>query len=268
MEDKIKETAQVKTLKMPRDRSSAYPSINLGEAIECIEKIKKALSNAPFNRENGAKALGYSGVSGASAAKIAALVHFGLVSRTGDVYKLSLLADRILIHKSEEDKKNAIVEALKNPKLYRELIEEFKNQALPTLLNHILVRDHKISEKVSKQVVKDFSSSLEFAGLLINGVVSEGSTAKNSNVGEENESVFVDNERGVKPSVGTEKVAGSIPSSIVSYQSQPLPSGIIIYFPIELAPYVSLGEFLEPMKALEKTANEVQARIEKQPRAM
>src|SRR3989338_5074201 len=157
---------EVSKQKRPRDRSSSYPGLRLSEAVSAVEKIKKALASTPFNRENGAKALGYSGVNGASAAKIAALVHFGLLDRKGDVYKLSLLADRILIHKSEEDKHNAILEAVQNPKLYRELIEKFKNQSIPTLLSNILVHDHNISQNVSRQASEDFVSSLEFAGLL------------------------------------------------------------------------------------------------------
>jgi hypothetical protein len=176
--DKPKEN--LTTTRLPRERSASYPSISLKEAVDLIEKVKKALSNNPFNRETGAKAIGYAGVTGSSASKIAAMVHFGLLQRNGDVYKISPLADRILLFKSQGDKELAIAEAVFSPKLYRDLIEKFKNQSIPTLLRNILIHDHNISEKVARQVSQDFSSSLEYAGLLRNGIVISEYTNENT----------------------------------------------------------------------------------------
>jgi hypothetical protein len=226
-------------------RSTAYPSTNLEEAIQNSEKIKKALSTSPFNRENGAKALGYSGVSGASSAKIAALVHFGLVDRVGDVYRLSQLSDRILIPRSEDDKQNAIQEALKNPKLYRDLIDKFKDQSLPTLLSNILIHDHKINESVSKQVSRDFISSLEYAGLLVNGVVTDSEGVNPPDANNQLPSLKISPEdSNIKPSfINTETY------------SIPLPSGIVVNFPSDQILKVSMGDFAAPLRSLEEIAN-------------
>ena len=68
-------------LKSTRNRSASYPAIDLQEAILYIEKIKKALSTAPFNRTTGAKAMGCTGATAASATKMAALAYFGLLQR-------------------------------------------------------------------------------------------------------------------------------------------------------------------------------------------
>ena len=153
-----------------RERSVAYPGIPLEEAVAAALSLRTALGKAAFSREDAANALGYKGVSGASSVKVASLVHYGILNRTGNTYVLSELSERITHPPSEVSRTNAILEAVKAPKLYRDLINQFVGQALPTHLTNILV--HKgISTKVAGTVASDFKKSIEFGGILKNGVV-------------------------------------------------------------------------------------------------
>lgn len=221
-------------------RSASYPNASLQEAVDMTLKIKNALGNASFSRDSGAKALGYGGVNGASAAKIAALVHFGLLSRSGNVYRVTSIADRIALPISDDDKNLAIIEAAKSPKLYSTLAAKFNNSSLPAMLNNILVHDHGINEKVSKKVVSDFVSSMEFAGLLKNGII--------VNRDEKSSEVKVDN------------IVGNLtqpPKQNNLYETPSLPSGIKILFPEKLKAYFALGDFSGEIKALEKKAQDL-----------
>jgi len=155
------------TIQKKRERSVAYPSFSLEQAINSVSQLRKALGKGPYSRDEAAKALGYSGIS---ATKISTMVHFGLLNRNGNTYSQSELAERINHQLSDEDRNNAIVEAILSPKLYKELIEQFAGEALPVQLGNILIRKG-ISSKISETVATNFQQSLEFSGLLKNGVV-------------------------------------------------------------------------------------------------
>ncbi len=188
----VDQIASEATIKKQQERSTAYPAIDLESAIEYASLIKKNLGSGPYSRSSVAVGMGYQGITGASAPKAAALVYYGLLVRSGEVYSLSALADRILIETSAEDKQLAIVEAINSPKLFNALIAKYRNSALPTLLSNILVREYGITEKASQDVVKMFRSSLEFAGLLKNGIIIE-STPLTNEVAKIEESSPMDN---------------------------------------------------------------------------
>lgn len=156
--------------KKKRERSTAYPSFHLGEAIDLSFKLREAMGKGPYGRDEAAVALGYKGVSGISATKISTMVHFGLLNRNGNTYSQSELAERINHPLSDEDRNNAISEAVQIPKLYKDLLAQFSGQALPTQLGNILIRKG-ISAKISDSVAENFQKSLEFSGSLKNGVV-------------------------------------------------------------------------------------------------
>lgn len=153
-----------------RERSVAYPSFSLNEAIESSVQLRTTLGKGPYSRNEAAIALGYKGVSGISATKISTMVHFGLLNRNGNTYSQSELAERINHPLSDEDRNSAINEAVQMPKLYKDLLTRFAGEALPTQLGNILIRNG-ISAKISDSVAENFKNSLEFSGSLKNGVV-------------------------------------------------------------------------------------------------
>ena len=65
------------------ERSSPYPSSNLETAIEDVATLRERLGKGPYSREEAAQALGYKGVNGISASRIASCGYFGLLSRSG-----------------------------------------------------------------------------------------------------------------------------------------------------------------------------------------
>lgn len=170
--------------KQKRVRSAAYPNYPLNVVIEFTTILRNALGKGPYSRDTAAIALGYKGISGISATKISAMVHFGLLERTGNgSYSQSELAERIIHPISDEDKNNATAEAVSKPKLYKSLLKDFMGQGLPTQLGNLLIRKG-ISSKISNDVADNFRKSLEFAGYLKNGVVS-GTPASSNETNEQ-----------------------------------------------------------------------------------
>src|SRR5688572_772037 len=113
--------ADTPTLKKPKNRSTAYPGVNLEEAIDAAKTLRNNLGSGPYSRDSAAVALGYGGVNGASSTKIAACAHFGLLVREGNVYKQSELADQILVATSDDERQAGIRVAFTKPALYKKL---------------------------------------------------------------------------------------------------------------------------------------------------
>lgn len=149
-------------------RSKAYPSISLGVAVQKIEQFNKSLGSVGYYaRQKVAEGIGYKGLSGASSRAIAALVHYGLLDRKKDTYALSELAKRIVLPKIDGDRETAIKEALIEPALFRELIQQYEGAELPGLLSNILTTpQYGINPRVKDDAAEVFKSSLAYAGVL------------------------------------------------------------------------------------------------------
>ncbi len=160
-------------VKRQRERSTAYPGIGLGESVELVFKLREKLGQGPHKRSAAAVGIGYSGLSGASARKIAAMTHFGLLDRTGDRYTVSILANRILFPISNEDKEMAIIEAAKQPNLYSLLLSKYSGEKLPAMLQNVLRADYGISPTAAPEAVAAFVETMKFSRLLDeNGILS------------------------------------------------------------------------------------------------
>lgn len=156
--------------KQTKDRSVAYPGVPLSHAIDLTAKLREALGKGPYSREEAAKAIGHSRLTGPAARKVAALVHYGLLERSGNTYSQSQLAQDILKPVSDELKNAAIKKAALQPKLFQKLCQKFGGQALPSMLQNILVRE-RVSEGAADEVVRIFTETMLFAELLVNGVL-------------------------------------------------------------------------------------------------
>jgi len=154
-----------------RRHSKRSPSYPLALALGFLEKVYKAVGSGPFERETFAHALGHETLSGPSSTKIAALVHFGLLKRSKAGYELSGLAEKLLSPTHEDERKRAIVEAARNPRLYAQVFERYKDQPLPTLLSNILVREYGVDKKQAARAAENFRQTAEFAGLLRAGTL-------------------------------------------------------------------------------------------------
>jgi hypothetical protein len=124
-----------------RLRSPNYPALGLPDAIEKVAGVYRSLHTHPAPREVVAKAMGYTGLNGASATAVSALHKYGLLEKQGEEIKVSERALRILHPHSLEEKIAAMSEAATSPDLFAELAERFPGKAPnDDLLRNYLVR--------------------------------------------------------------------------------------------------------------------------------
>lgn len=150
-----------------KERSRAYPGSTLEQSVNYARKIREALGKGAYDREALANALGYSSASGDVARKIAAMVQFGLLDKSGNQYKLSLLSESITHPKDDKEFKDALVKAIYLPPLFKEVLTKFEPDGLiPKQLPNILYRDHGITNAASSEASQIFLQSCVYAGIL------------------------------------------------------------------------------------------------------
>jgi hypothetical protein len=107
---------------MARVRSPNYPAVSLTEAIERARKVYEKEHTHKAAPEVVAKALGYSGLNGASLSLISALKKFGLLEEVGKDLKISHAALTILVDpKDSAERAKLIRQAAFAPALFSEL---------------------------------------------------------------------------------------------------------------------------------------------------
>ena len=235
--------------KVKKERSTAYPGIAVQDAIGFSKILVDSYGKSPFNRDAALQALKLK-PGGSSFTKVAALVHYGLLTRQGNAYGISELAERIIYFTSEEAQKAAIVEAVLKPKLFNSLVTEYTGRAVPNLLRNILIQQHKINRNVADNVADIFKSSIEHAGLYMNGIITSvpATTSEVSDTGEE-----LDVQDLAQPPRATGKMPVAPQLKVpAGMQSVSLPSGIIISYPSEVAYLFALGKFGAQVAALEE----------------
>lgn len=240
-------------------RSSGYPGFALDECVEGVQKVKQELGNGSSSRDLIAKAMGYSGLTGASGTKISACVHFGLLDRTGNAYALSELSRRVLTPLSDDERREAVVEAMRAPVLYNKLIEAYAGRALPGMLENILVRDYKIIDNSAKRAAEIFKKSLEYAGMLRNGIVQvpgevrvEAGEAGRKDGGYEGEQMV---NNGALSGMGRCKDEGCFVVELPN-------TGVRLVVPREFSYEISTGELAAEIKALKEKFQEVALKYE------
>lgn len=151
--------------KKPNLRSAQYPNITIEDAIVFVTQLKNAFTNSQFTLEDAVSVLKKTGIQ----REIGACVQYGLLDRQiGKGYKLSPRVNVIINYVTEEEKRNALIESFKTPKLYLELIERFKGHVIPQeqQLKAILTRFHSITEDAAPRCGEIFVQNATFVGLL------------------------------------------------------------------------------------------------------
>jgi hypothetical protein len=111
--------------------------------------------------------MGFSSVSGAVSPRIAALVHFGFLNRTGEGYELSEDSRSITDSINEQERAEAIRMAFSKPTLYQEILSKFGGDGkIPSQLATHLHRFHGITDAASTAAADIFIASGRFAGVL------------------------------------------------------------------------------------------------------
>lgn len=113
-------------------QSPSYPAISIETAAQHVAKIEGTYRTSAADRENSAKILGYSSLSGPANMTLAALALYGLVERAGKgMIRVTPLAVSILHPKSDDEKRAALREAAMTPPLFREIRDQFADLPVP-----------------------------------------------------------------------------------------------------------------------------------------
>lgn len=156
------------TRKAPRIRSSAYPSYDIEFSVEFTKKFHQNFGNSNFiQREEIAKVLKIS--VGHIQTQLSAAVQYGTVDmKTKAGYKPSPSFLKIYKPISEDEKREALIDCLLKPELYKKLLIQFKNNTVPTIgaLSTILFRNHNIAEAASENAAEIFIRNLKYLSLL------------------------------------------------------------------------------------------------------
>jgi hypothetical protein len=148
-------------------RSPNHPAFDLGDAIGKAKTIYEEEKRTPTTAEVIVKHLGYSHTNGPGGRALSGLRQFGLIEESAGHYKISDLAFSILHYPDDSrEKRDAIKQAALTPALYRELREQYPDN-LPsddTFRSALLRRNFNPS--VLDNVIKDFRTTMTFAGLM------------------------------------------------------------------------------------------------------
>lgn len=111
---------------MARTRSPNYPTISLPDAIERVRKVYNKEHLHKADPEVVCRAMGYTGVNGASLGVLSALKKYLLLEEVGKELKVSALALSILVDPQNSTvRQEAIRSAAAAPALFETLFDEF-----------------------------------------------------------------------------------------------------------------------------------------------
>jgi hypothetical protein len=149
-------------------RSPRYPAISLRDAVAKVKAIYDKDKTAGTPMQAVWPLIGYSSKSGPAVMALAALKRFGLVEvRANRAFPTARAVAIICLPEKDQRRKDALADAASSPGLYRELLDKYRNTGLPSVdsLKHELILDDRFNHNAIPSLVKDFFSSLRYAGL-------------------------------------------------------------------------------------------------------
>ncbi len=155
-------------------RSPRYPAFDLEEAIKKAKSIYDADKTAGTPMEAAYRHMGYKGKSGPASTALAALKRFGLISASGGrVTPTQRAISIIILPESDARRKKSLKEAALSPAVYQRFYDQYKEKGLPSdeSFEHELLLGNEFHHSAVKSFVKDFRSSLKYAGLIGEGGV-------------------------------------------------------------------------------------------------
>lgn len=154
-------------------RSPNFPFISLEKAIYRAEEFYHANLLARANAGVAVEVWGYAAKSSGGQQTIAALVAYGLLEEEGSGPSrklwLSPLGKAIVLDErpGSEDRKTAIREAAKNPRIFNELLEIYSETGIPSdpHIKHTLQSEYHFPPKKVVEFIKIFRQTIDFAGI-------------------------------------------------------------------------------------------------------
>jgi len=107
-------------------RSPSYPNMALREAINAVRTIEQHYRTSPVDRQEAARLMGYTTLSGPASKALAALASYGLVERAGrGEMRVTEGAQAILHPRDESERNKYLVIAALNPVLFQQLQDRY-----------------------------------------------------------------------------------------------------------------------------------------------
>ncbi len=161
-------TVQTARTTQRRSRSTRYPAVPLGEAIEFCKRIDdRGLDGLPATAI--AEGLGYSNVrTNTFSSSLSSARQFGLLAMADERYTLTALA-RSILHPIEPGTLPRLRrEAFREPPLYASLSSRFQERRLPdpTALANIVYHHDGITASAKQAAAEAFLASARFAELV------------------------------------------------------------------------------------------------------
>jgi hypothetical protein len=116
-----------------KDRSPRAPVTTLTKAVELVRKLYSEIGRGKVDPQTASKAMGYTGLTGATLTIFAGLNQYQLINREQGKILVSPLAVRILHPTSIEQKVQSLKEAALAPEVFKEL------SSYPEASEHILI---------------------------------------------------------------------------------------------------------------------------------
>lgn len=113
-------------------QSPSYPSLSLKECIEHVRKIESVYRTSAIDREDAAKIVGYSSLSGPANKTLAAFASYGLIEPSGKgMVRVTPLAISVIHPKDDSEMREALLAAASRPSLFKEIREQFPDFPVP-----------------------------------------------------------------------------------------------------------------------------------------
>ena len=229
-----------------KERSRAYPSMTLAEALKRLSSINENLgANGNYNRESIVVGMGYSGISGTSSRAAASLDQYGLLRRTKDLYSLTDEAKKYLFPVNSTDQEDAMRVAALSPPLFSDVFSALEGQVIPKQFANRLIQEFSIQPKAANDVERIFRNTMETAGLLSAGGILSLSVKTNDTQKADMLNVAV--------ATDATQAAPPLNQELLSVN---LPSGLIVSYPQSMASAFAFGLFGEPLMALDSKVAE------------
>ena len=154
------------TIHGARKRSPRFPSHSVMEAVEFARRIYDGVHRSQIDSITAIKLMGFSGKSGASAAALGSVRQYGLIEGIGEKTRVSELALEILEPASDAERLDSILEASKQPEVFRLLYDRFDGR-IPSAnepLRAFLIRDLGFSKNGADECIKSLRESINQIG--------------------------------------------------------------------------------------------------------
>jgi hypothetical protein len=151
--------------------ATPFPKNTLKDALRLAQSIQDNNAGQPYNRLDLAQSLNYSPESGSFRGLITSSNRYGLTQGSYQADKIALteLGKSIVAPRSDEERNEGLLRALKNAELFKMFFERFDQAKLPRddLLKNTLIRDLGIPQEDVDSFVNILKKNLTDWGLLV-----------------------------------------------------------------------------------------------------